>query len=177
MILLLLACAKEPAPVELPPFEPSPLINNPARGGPPIFPGAAPLPPFDGVSRATAVYVGEARCGVCHLAAEQAWTLSHHARAYETLQTQQRAFDPSCLRCHSTGLGHPGGFSGAASTPELRGVGCESCHGPGSDHVNAPGPGYGRLPKGPAACLPCHTEDNSPDFSFTSYWPRIAHDR
>lgn len=174
MILLLLACAKEPAP-PLPDFEPHPLIADPARGGPPIFASAAPLPPFDGVSRATATYVGAGRWGSCHADAEAAWKTSQHARAYETLVAKQRAFDPSCLRCHSTGIGHPGGFSGAAATPGLRSVGCESCHGPGSDHAAAPAAGYGRLPTGPAACLPCHTADNSPDFSFTDYWPRIAH--
>lgn len=176
MILLLLACVKEPAPVVAPPFEPHPLIADPARGGPPLFADSAPLPPFTGVSRATATYVGTERCGVCHPQSAVLWPETAHAAAHDTLVGAQRAFDPSCLRCHATGWAHPGGYNGRAETAQLRAVGCEACHGPASDHVKSPGSGYGRLPRGPAACLPCHTEDNSPDFSFDAYWPRVAHE-
>ncbi|MCB9744458.1 MAG: cytochrome c family protein [Alphaproteobacteria bacterium] len=180
---LLLACARpapppEAAPQAAPtfePFEPAPLIRDPARGGPPVQASAAPLPPFQGVSRATARYQGSEVCAGCHPTEMSAWRQSAHAHAYETLQAAQRGFDPSCLRCHVVGLGHPGGFEGTGSTPELLNVGCEACHGPGSDHVEGVKAGYGALPKGPAACQGCHTLDNSPDFDWASYWPKVAH--
>ncbi|MCB9763195.1 MAG: cytochrome c family protein [Alphaproteobacteria bacterium] len=174
LALLVLACARSPAP-PLPDFEPTPLIRDPARGGPPIHPSAAPLPAFQGVSRATATYVGGAACGACHPAEAEVWSRTAHSHAYETLQGRQRAYDPSCIRCHTVGFGHPGGFRSAAQDPGLRGVGCEACHGPGSDHVDAPAAGYGVLPEGPAACVACHTEDNSPDYDWGAYWPQVRH--
>ncbi|MCB9741346.1 MAG: cytochrome c family protein [Alphaproteobacteria bacterium] len=175
-----LSCARPPppeAPAAPSAFEPLPLIRDPARGGPPIHASAAPLPPFQGVSRATATYVGGETCAGCHPAAAEVWTRSAHAHAYETLQGAQRAFDPSCLRCHTVGLGHPGGFENPGATPGLSQVGCEACHGPGSDHVQGQKAGYGALPMGPAACQACHTEDNSPDFTWEGYWARVSHGR
>ena len=67
-------------------------------------------------------------------------------------------FDPFCLKCHTTGFEHPGGYNDlvtdlvnwpppkqkvAAKVLEdhnklLRNVGCENCHGPCSEHVKNP---------------------------------------
>jgi hypothetical protein len=41
--------------------------------------------------------------------------------------------------------------------------------------VAAPSSGYGELPSDGAACVACHTWDNSPDFTFGAYWPRVKH--
>ncbi|MFN7144346.1 MAG: multiheme c-type cytochrome, partial [Myxococcota bacterium] len=151
-------------------------VPDPARGGPPVSDAASPLPPFLGVSRADARYVGADTCAACHPTAAGAWKASAHAHALATLKDNQAGSNPSCLPCHVTGFGHPGGWAGAA-TPTLADVGCEACHGPGSAHVAAPAAGYGDLPRGPAACVACHTHDNSPDFRFDAYWPAIVHGR
>ncbi len=188
MTLWLLACAAggEPAPTAS--AEPLPTayhdaaaaaaaerVPDPSRGGPGLQAGAAPLPPFTGVDRSTAGYLGSATCSGCHPAAASVWSASAHAHALETLQAAQKAFDPGCLRCHTVGFAHPGGFGPGRTQVEVAAVGCESCHGPGSDHVAAPAVGYGELPAGPESCVACHTHDNSPDFRWPDYWPPIAH--
>jgi hypothetical protein len=179
VILLLLACAR-------PTVDPLPehyhlemeaaaraLVPDPARGGP-LQEGAAPLPPFTGVDRAVARYVGVEACAACHPAARAAWEQSGHRHALDALREKSAAFNPACLRCHVTGFGHPSGWAGAA-TPGLTDVQCEACHGPGSQHVAAPGPGYGTLPESGAACVACHTWENSPDYRWDAYWPKITH--
>jgi hypothetical protein len=97
----------------------------------------AAQPPAKGkVAEALAdrVYIGANRCGVCHLKEYKSWQTSKHGKdAWEKVPDGYRA-DPECLKCHTTGYGQPGGFKDAASTPGLKGVSCEACHGPGSKH-------------------------------------------
>lgn len=190
MILLLLACSgpgPHPTPAPPPPVDPTvssyhrvaereaaARVTDPARGGPPVDSRANPLPPFLGVDRRSATYVGTEACGGCHPAERSVWQDSAHAHAIDTLVAHQAAYNPDCLRCHVTGMGHPGGYVNAASQA-LAQVGCESCHGPGSDHIQHRTPGYGDLPLAASACVACHTEDNSPDFRFEIYWPKVAH--
>lgn len=140
------------------------------------LPSVSPLPPFAGVDRERATYVGSAICAACHPAAAEVWRTSAHAHARDTLRKAQRGYDPECLPCHQTGLGHPGGTTAREADP-LDHVGCESCHGPGSAHVSAPASGYGTLPQDAAACIGCHNVTNSPDFEFDAYWRDVAHSR
>lgn len=157
--------------------EASRIVPDPARGGPPVLPLASPLPPFGGVDRARDRYVGAAVCAGCHAAAAAAWQGSPHAQAWGALQRAVASARPDCVRCHSTGALHPGGYD-AAAAPALTGVQCEACHGPGSAHVAAGGRGdaaYGRLPASQAACVACHTWESAPDFRFPAAWAVIAH--
>lgn len=186
-LVTLLACARSRPPTEPLPTAPfddaaaraAARVPDPARGGPPIARGASPLPPFTGVDRATATYTGSATCAGCHKAAATSWKAQAHARALETLYRARHEFDPDCLPCHVTGYGHPGGYgSGPAANDRpggLGAVGCEACHGPGSDHVASPTASYGALPTDASACVACHTHDTAPEFRWTTSWPQVAH--
>ncbi len=89
-----------------------------------------------------AKYVGSDNCMACHVAHDQSaaiWKESKHARAYASLETiakkpSLRQFDGECIRCHTVGYDFKTGFVDADKTPLLKNVGCESCHGPGSQH-------------------------------------------
>lgn len=183
---LLFAC-RVPAPPPAAPIEPLPSsyhremaqaalarVHDPARGGPPFTDAASPLPPFTGVDRAVASYVGSDRCQGCHPGPWQKWSESKHAHAMDALEQALASHNPDCFRCHVTGFGHPGGYQNSSSLM-LRKVGCESCHGPASAHIQAPSPDYGALPGDGSACVACHTHDNAPEFRFDAYWPMIAH--
>ncbi len=150
---------------------PSPVATAPDRA-----PVVSPLPPFRGVDGARATYVGSEACSTCHAAAAAVWRTTAHAHARDTLRHAQHGYDPECLPCHQTGLGHPGGATARDGDP-LDHVGCEACHGPGGAHVRAPESTYGKLPRGVPACVACHTATNSPDFAFEAYWEKVAHAR
>lgn len=59
----------------------------------------------------------------------------------DTEMAWSRPVDPSCLLCHASRLTHIyGSFNRYADPPFLQdGVGCERCHGPGSEHVKSRG--------------------------------------
>lgn len=119
-------------------------------------------------------YVGSDSCQACHAAAYQTWARSGHAHAYATLQKVKRENDSQCVACHVTGLDAPSGFVNSFSTPNMKDVQCEACHGAGSQHVKNPNRNYGQVPM-PAGCVSCHTRENSPDFMLATYWARIKH--
>jgi len=145
-------------------------------------------------------YVGSAKCESCHEESYRVWRKSGHSKAYETLvkASPPRNYDPECISCHVIGW-HPteyrpyvGGFMSKENTPELINVGCESCHGPGEAHCAAENPGskagkalQEKLQKAMVVtkedsekrflCVSCHDLDNSPDFDFPTYWPKVEH--
>jgi len=95
-------------------------------------------------------FVGNKDCRKCHLKEFKSWNETKMANAYEILKSGQRAeakervgLDPEkdytqdveCLPCHTTGYGKSGGFVSLEKTPELAGVGCESCHGAGAEYT------------------------------------------
>jgi len=86
-----------------------------------------------------AKYVGSEACQKCHPFAFQVWQNSKHAQAFPTLVNAKRPslrqFDGECVQCHVVGFEYTTGYRNEKDTPNLKNVGCESCHGPGSEHV------------------------------------------
>ena len=110
---------------------------------------------------ATAEYVGSKKCKICHSKEEvgsqySIWENGPHANSMETLKTDAAkaiakkmglkvAADqaPECLVCHVTGWGSKSGYQLAVDpldkkavkvNEDLSSVGCESCHGAGSEY-------------------------------------------
>ncbi|MFP6655708.1 MAG: multiheme c-type cytochrome, partial [Myxococcota bacterium] len=86
----------------------------------------------------SADHVGSEACQSCHQAEFTTWQTSPHGHAVETLKKAGKSADVACLTCHTTAFGKPGGFPPAAKVgdhKDLARVGCESCHGPGGDHI------------------------------------------
>ncbi len=144
-------------------------------------------------------YVGSLACGSCHK--EQAlgfqysaWRMSSHARAYAVLSTP-KAFDLAkdrgvegepqqageCLKCHTTGHGSdPSAFT--ASFNPAEGVGCEACHGPGSEYQaeatmrdSRTAETLGLTPISRDTCLRCHKDSPEKPFNFEEAKKKIAH--
>jgi peroxiredoxin len=125
-----------------------------------------------------ASFVGSNACGSCHTAEFETWGTSPHAHALASLVGQKQSNDAACLLCHTTGYGRDGGLSEGADAnthPDLARVGCESCHGPGSDHIAEGAKRIGSiLSLGDKCdscvilqiCGTCHDEANDPDFEF-----------
>jgi len=119
-------------------------------------------------------FAGSEACASCHASAYGIWTNSRHPHAFQDLQKKNKAFDPDCLSCHTTGLKYKGGFKSLEITPHLAEVGCEACHGMGSFHIQNPGLHSMKKP-GEETCVTCHDFENSPHFEFSSYWEKIKH--
>jgi hypothetical protein len=116
---------------------------------------------------------GTASCLSCHQQGHKLWTGSKHGHAWETIRAKGFHVDSYCQSCHTTGFGLPGGFESRASTPALFDVGCETCHGPSLAHARRP---EVRTPFAAAdQCVKCHDHENSPNFNYALYWPRIQH--
>jgi hypothetical protein len=95
-------------------------------------------------------YIGSNNCRKCHIKEWRSWSETKMAKAFEVLKPGERAdaktaagldpkkdytTDASCVKCHVTGYGKPGGFVDIESTPDLAGVGCEACHGAGGTYT------------------------------------------
>lgn len=154
-------------------------------------------------------FMGAKACAGCHASAYDVWENSKHAHATASLLEGQpaeqgtwidRTYDPECLCCHATGWNaqeaypYTDGFIDLGTTPQLAGIQCENCHGPGSEHVKletdwkqaggaisdalTASRNAVRITKAQAekkVCLKCHDFANSPKFDFNVYWPDIEH--
>jgi peroxiredoxin len=127
---------------------------------------------------ANAAWVGSKACKSCHEHEYAVWSGSAHSRSVESLRKERKDDEAGCLRCHVTGYGRPGGFpedGGVRANEDLARVGCESCHGPGGEHVMNEGKRPGGIVKlGDKCdscvilqiCGSCHDDTNDPDFRF-----------
>ena len=113
----------------------------------------------------------EATCERCHIEQVKQWETTAHAHAFATLEQGHQSSNPECLRCHVTCyLDMP--LDGSVAVKEhLRNVQCEACHGKATDHARDGS--YGRVTV--ATCVRCHDKENSPDFDFATYLPKVAH--
>lgn len=95
-------------------------------------------------------YVGPSLCAPCHLPQYTSWKKTKMAHAFDALKPGMSVdakltskLDPNkdytmvsaCVGCHVTGYGKKGGFVDIATTPDLAGVTCESCHGPAGSYM------------------------------------------
>jgi Cytochrome c554 and c-prime len=151
-------------------------------------------------------YVGSEACKKCHDHAYTVWKHSDHSHAYQTLvepkkpnPPSNRQYDAECIVCHTVGFGYQTGFKDLEKTPKLINVGCESCHGPASEHVKTPddkkwreliNPWKAPPNEPPAAkakrllvidqmCQRCHDAENDVTWignGFGRKWPLVEHD-
>ncbi len=109
-------------------------------------------------------YVSAMACQRCHQEEYLQWSATRHAFAFETLLKKERYFDAGCVSCHTTGLGYPTGFQIGDHDSTLKGVQCETCHGPGKQHVGNPKKSNIRSAADTSLCLECHDTKHSPGF-------------
>ena len=157
-------------------------------------------------------YVGVAKCKMCHNSEKKGaqykkWSAASHAKAFEVLATAEAKAVASklgiadaqksgkCLKCHSTTYAFTESVV-AAKVKVEEGVGCESCHGPGSkyksmaamkDHDKSVAAG---LINPKTACVKCHNADapswkadryttkdgKKVGFDFEQAWKKVEHD-
>ncbi|MEO1268998.1 MAG: multiheme c-type cytochrome [Myxococcota bacterium] len=147
-----------------------------------------PLPPQAGVE-----YVGTQQCASCHPKPMAVWKETAHSRAIKTLKQEDKVTDQDCVGCHVVGYRKPGGSNlgnliypaaigegdaRRAFTKNLEHVGCEVCHGPGSQHllapVNAQGkPQHIQLQAPESLCVDCHNSQHSPKFNYPVYIEQV----
>ncbi|MEO0262798.1 MAG: multiheme c-type cytochrome [candidate division WOR-3 bacterium] len=137
-------------------------------------------------------YVGSEKCKVCHKGEKKGsqweiWEKSNHSKAFETLASEKskeiakkmEIEDPQksekCLSCHN-------------GKDNENGIGCEDCHGPGSEYKamsvmkkiysgEAKPEDYGLIRPTEKNCIECHNE-NSPtykEFKFEEFYEKIKH--
>ena len=109
-------------------------------------------------------YASATACQRCHEQEYLQWSATRHAFAYETLLKKERYFDVGCVSCHTTGFGYPTGFQIGDADSTLKGVQCETCHGPGKQHVGNPKKSNIRNGADTSHCLQCHDTQHSPGF-------------
>lgn len=133
-------------------------------------------------------YVGSKSCKLCHDYEYEKWMNSppvilpgvakaknRHSNAFDTLEDIGSDYDPECVICHVIGMRYETGFVTPEKTPQLRDVGCENCHGPGSEHVRSLGAVETAGPQ--SSCIECHNPDHSGDYAANEqqYNEKVVH--
>jgi len=137
----------------------------------------------------TPTYVGSGKCKMCHKGEKngaiwEKWLESAHSKTMSKLDPAKgEDKNPECLACHTTGYGTPSGF-GADTTllgaEDLGAVGCEVCHGPGSEYKSKKvmesheaSLAAGLVVPNKETCTKCHNE-KSPTFKGFNYEEALA---
>ena len=134
-------------------------------------------------------YVGSKFCKLCHDYEYEKWETSQpvvlkgktapaqgrHADAFSTLERVGSDYDPECVICHVIGMQYQSGFISPVKTPELKDVGCENCHGPGSEHIRSLGAVETAGPM--STCTDCHTAEHGAEYAGNKelYFEKIVH--
>lgn len=148
------------------------------------------------------VYVGYESCRACHGETVAQHLNTAHATALPSLVDVGQQSSAACLPCHVQGHGNlpgvcwSGGWNIIDNQDSMRGVHCESCHGPSEYHISAMSAQisgrdfpeeiaeelsrdgrnkFGLLSVSSETCLVCHDAENSPNFNYTTYWQQIRH--
>ena len=179
----------------------------------PLLLAPSPVPAAGAPQGTVNRYIGAAKCKNCHQAKESGdqfgiWTKEKHAKAWEELASDKaktygkaRGVDEpqtseKCLKCHVTAYGKPPAELQRSFDPKL-GVQCETCHGPGEQHMKArmaaaaavdektdKKPAYAAIPdaeivKTPTVktCIGCHNEESPgyKPFCFHKFEADIRH--
>ncbi len=126
-------------------------------------------------------FVTSKKCMMCHKGAKKGevfekWEKGPHAKAFENLIAKGEDKNPICLACHTTG------YDGSVFKEE--GVGCEACHGPGSDYKKMSvmknkeeAIELGLIVPSEAVCKKCHNEKSPAfkGFNFAEFFKKIDH--
>lgn len=144
-------------------------------------------------------YIGADKCKMCHVkpaTGEQynIWAKGPHAGAMKTLATDAAkaiatekgiadpTTDAACTKCHSTVASVESNLIATAKVEE--GVGCESCHGPGSMYKGASimknreqALSKGMIIPDESTCKACHNEESPTykGFNYQEMAAKIAH--
>lgn len=122
-------------------------------------------------------------CGSCHVTQQAKWKVTKHAGAFETLEKSgsMQGFCQACHTVNNLGNATTDTLSGWRSTKDTRyhDVQCESCHGAGLQHVQAPARGQ-MLPSlkpdtatnQTTGCAECHSGTHHP---FAEEWKQTRH--
>lgn len=110
-------------------------------------------------------------CRRCHQIQFDQWQTTAHSKAFATLEASQQSTNPACLRCHTTCELEVKPDGSEVIPEDLHNVQCESCHGLGARHARDGS--YGQVSV--ANCLACHDKENSPDFNYAEYLPKVTH--
>lgn len=117
-------------------------------------------------------YLGSDSCMDCHdQEYENFKKHSKKAHSGESVKLMQGDLTKQeleeCYECHMTGFGKPGGFVSFEETPQMAEAGCETCHGPGYDHVESGGdPDLIKGKLDISDCEGCHNPERVAAFDF-----------
>lgn len=130
------------------------------------------------------------------------WKVGGHANRFRYQIDSATSYSTSCMKCHTTGYDHNkfannGGFDDRARTlgwvwsgpphpgkwdslktvyPNLVNfatIGCESCHGPGSEHALTTDTNKIDISMSPGKCAKCH--DSPSNHNIYSMWKNSVH--